>query len=377
LAKIDQAYANDRYDYCGQSEELEDYCNPQQEEEAAAEEEDAAAEEEEPEQEGEEEEPEGEQAGEEADAEEEAGRKLFERKLANAIDCNQCAAYECYVNEEDLDDKVERNENLDEEVSQWIGNLAECQETGKMWDNVMNLYVGAMCDSYGDGVELAVFANEDCTWYTNQYAFADVYSFNANADGNANDDGNSINYLMYAEDFIKSAFSEITPCAQLQFANVNEDGEQEEEDDENNEMNDYCQGVLEENAVSFANCGADNQDEQQNQNENAANYAWYTYDMEEADDAADVCQMLKQKQAGDYSHAYDQDSSGSWYTRDRSGNIVNGKSQQKEGLSAGAIVGIVIAVLAVLLIAVGVGRSCKAASRKRAVDTDYSGGEMS
>lgn len=240
----------------------------------------------------------------------------------------------------------------------------------------MNLYVGAMCDQYGDGVEVAVFANEDCTWYTNQYAFNDVYSFNAN--GDANGDGNnandSINYLMYAEEFIKSAFSELTPCAQLQFADPNGDGN--EEDDEQNEMNDYCKGVLEENAVSFANCAADNEEEEQNQNNNAANYDWFTYDMEEADDANDVCAMLKQKQSGDYSHAYNQEGSGSWYTRDKSGNIVSGKSQPSDGLSAGAIVGIVIAVLAVLLIAVGVGRSCSS-SRKRHVDADYSGGEMS
>lgn len=246
-----------------------------------------------------------------------------------------------------------------------------------MWDNIMNLYVGAMCDQYGDGVELAVFANEDCTWYTNQYAFNDVYSFNAN--GDANGDGNnandSINYLMYAEEFIKSAFSELTPCAQLQFADPN--GEGEEEGDEQNEMNDYCKGVLEENAVSFVNCAADNEAEEQNQNNNAANYDWFTYDMKEADDANDVCAMLKQKQSGDYSHAYNQEGSGSWYTRDKSGNIVSGKSQQSDGLSAGAIVGIVIAVLAVLLIAVGVGRSCNSSARKRHVDADYSGGEMS
>ncbi len=308
-------------------------------------------------------------------------RKLSERKfnrmLASAIDCNQCATYECFNNQENLDDQVQRNENLDEEVSQWIGQLAECQETGKMWDNVMNLYVGAMCDQYGDGVELAVFANEDCTWYTNQYAFNDVYSFNAN--GDANGDGNnandSINYYMYAEEFIKSAFSEITPCAQLQFSDPND--EEGEEDHEQNEMNDYCKGVLEENAVSFVNCAAD--EEQEQENNAAANYDWFTYDMEEADDANDVCAMLKQKQSSDgsYSHAYNQEGSGSWYTRDRSGNIVTGKSQQQEGLSAGAIVGIVIAVLAVLLIAVGIGRSLRSSSRKRHVDADYSGGEMS
>jgi hypothetical protein len=237
-----------------------------------------------------------------------------------------------------------------------------------MWGD-MNLYVGAMCDSYGDGVELAVFANEDCTWYTNQYAFADVYNFNAD------DNQNNINYLTYAEEFIKSAFSEITPCAQLQFADPN--GEEAEDDgDGENEISDYCRGVLEQNAVSFSNCAADEEEEEQANNA-AANYDWFTYDMEEADDANDVCVMLHNKQSADYSHAYDQESSGSWYTRDRSGNIVTGNSRQSTGLGAGAIVGIVIAVLAVLLIAVAAGRGLMSSSRKRNVDTDYAGGEMS
>lgn len=53
-------------------------------------------------------------------------------------------------------------EEMDEQVSEWIQDLAECKETGQQWGN-LDLYVGAMCSPYGDSVELAVFVNEDCT----------------------------------------------------------------------------------------------------------------------------------------------------------------------------------------------------------------------
>merc|ERR1712238_363973 len=121
--------------------------------------------------------------------------------------------------------------------SEWIQGLAECQETGQQW-NGLDLYTGVMCSPYGDGVELAVFANEDCTWYTNQVGFQDVYAPYAE-----NDEGGNINYIMYAEEFIKAAFSEVTPCPAKE-----DDDENEDEDEEEQEyaVNDYCAAIMEE-----------------------------------------------------------------------------------------------------------------------------------
>ena len=100
-------------------------------------------------------------------------RKLAKNK--EYIDCEQCSAYECFVDEDDMDDGQQRKDELDEEVSKWIEELAQCQETGQQW-NGLDLYTGVMCSPYGDGVELAVFANEDCTWYTNQAVSSTKYS---------------------------------------------------------------------------------------------------------------------------------------------------------------------------------------------------------
>ena len=73
---------------------------------------------------------------------------------------------------------------------------------------------------------------------------------------------NEYNYLMYAEEFIKNAFSEVTPCAQQEFADPDEedDGNQDEEE-ERYEASQYCQGVMEQETVSFSNCYAEEKEE--------------------------------------------------------------------------------------------------------------------
>jgi hypothetical protein len=224
----------------------------------------------------------------------------------------------------------------------------------------MNLYVGANCDDYGDGVELAVYANEDCSWYTKENAFQDVYVFDVD------DEGNNINYMMYAEEFIKSAFFELTPCYTLEFADPNQ-AEGEGEQEEHNEMNDYCKGVIE-NAVSFSDCEGDD-DHEESADENAAQYEWLTYDMKDADDAEKVCAELHKEET--YGHVYDSSTSGSWYKRDKSGAIIRG--EEAAVLSGGAVAGIVVGVLAL----VGALFAMVLCKKKSSVQTEYQGGQMS
>lgn len=395
LTNIAQYHANKRNDFCEQCERFDEYCNPEEEEEEAAEEEaeDEEAEgeedaEEEDEGEGEEDEGEDEGEGEDEDAEEEGderklkknkrklkknkkltkkARKDITRKLAdkNYIDCDKCSAYECFEDEDEMDDGQQRRDELDEEVSEWIAGLAECQETGTQWGD-LDLYVGAMCSPHGDGVELAVFANDECTWYTNQKSFQSEYNpYN-------DDNGNNVNYLMYAEDFIKSAFSDVTPCAQTEYDDPDEDDDNANDDEEEqNEASEYCQAIMEEEVVSFSNCAADEDAEEEEADDALANYGWFTYDMKDADDINEVCVALNAMESADYSHVYDEESSGTWYKRNKKGSIVY--ANEKEGLSGGAIGMIVLVALGVI----GAAGFVMMKSKKQAVETDYQGGEMS
>lgn len=272
-----------------------------------------------------------------------------------------------------MDDAVMRQDELDEGVSQFIEELAQCQETGVQMNGV-DLYMGAMCSPYGDGVELAVFANEDCTWYTSQKSVSSVYNPNANGDG---DNDYNINYLTYAENYIKKAFQGYIPCEQKEYADPDEEDNGDNNDEEDNyEASEYCRGATEE-ASHYGSCYSeqDNQEEEE-EDENAANYNWFTYDVKEAEDTEEVCVALQSMDRGELSHTYDdsEEASGSWYERNKKGKIITG-DEESSGLSAGAITAIVLISMAVLG---AVGFFMKKDSKKKSLaESDYQGGEMS
>jgi hypothetical protein len=170
--------------------------------------------------------------------------------LKQAIDCAQCATYECFADDADLDDAIQGRGELDESVSQWIAELAACKYTGEKWNDI-DLFMSAMCSPYGDGVELAVYLDDACTLYTASESVYNVLGWK----NNNGEDG--INYLAYAEEFIKSAFSEVTSCLLQEYVDPNEAAADEEDAEQEYRMNDYCTAVLEADVADFNNCEAD------------------------------------------------------------------------------------------------------------------------
>mmetsp|Transcript_4744 Transcript_4744/g.10251 ORF Transcript_4744/g.10251 Transcript_4744/m.10251 type:complete len:525 (-) Transcript_4744:145-1719(-) len=389
LANVATYHADKRQNFCEACEQFQDTCVVEEEEVAeddAAEEEEAAEEdgaegeaeegEDEPEEEGEGEEAEGQQAEGEED---EPDRKLktASRRTANYIDCDQCLANNCYADDEadgDVDDGAQQQQNMEElerQVSEWIANLGECQESGTQDANGNNLYIGVMCDSYGDGVELAVFLDEECSMYTSQHTFNSVY--------NPNYDDNEINYVTYAENYIKIAFEETMSCLEVEYDDPNEeqDGNAAEEEEERYEMNEYCEGLLNDEAMDFNNCEAENGNEQEEEAQDDQ-YSWYTFDIEDADDIGEVCQVVYQMQ-GEYYHAYDESSSGTWYSRNSNGQIItvsaqNNQGNKSPGLSGGAIAGIVVLIVGVIGVA---GFVLTKKNKAATTSAEYQGGQLS
>lgn len=298
--------------------------------------------------------------------------KTTNRKLADKeyIDCNQCAAYECYVDEEDLDDQVQRQDELDESISEWIADLAECTETGSVWNN-LDVYIGAMCSSYGDGVELGVFVNDECTMYTTQESFNNVYS---NYQQYNEDNEYGIDYLQYAEGYIKNAFGAVMPCLQKEYADPNEE---EDEDNGNNdeeeeyEVNDYCQQIMEGDVANFNNCAVD--EDANDEEDNDDQYNWYNYDLKEADDIDEVCVTLN-NMAGEYSYVFDEVATGTWYGRNKEGQIVNDEGSEGFNLSPG-VIAVIVGVCVVVV--GGAALLLKPKNKRDSNEAVYQGGTMS
>ena len=149
------------------------------------------------------------------------------------------------------------------------------------------------------------------------------------------------------------------------------------------EASEYCQELLNDDAANFNYCQADQDNNNDNNNDNnAAYYDWYTADIQgEADDIAEICASIKKMEntegSGRGSHVYDSSyeegsGSGSWYKRNKKGQIITG--DEDEGMGGGAIFMIVLLVLG----AVGaVGYLAMNAMKKKSAEADYQGGEMS
>jgi len=215
-------------------------------------------------------------------------------------------------------------------------------ETGQQWNGV-DLYASIMCSPYGDGVELAIFVDEDCTMYTNQATFESTYNPYYNND-------NGVNYIYYAENYIKNAFSKTLPCMETQYDNP-EDGDDDnadEDEEEEYQVNEYCGDIFGDDVADFNNCYGDEARGDDDNNNNDDYYNWYEFNMyaDDAEDIAEVCYVVNSMQ-GEYYHAYDEEGSGTWYVRDRSGGIQNADASEK-GLTGGAIALIVILSVAVV-----------------------------
>lgn len=276
-----------------------------------------------------------------------------------AIDCDQCLANECYA-----EDDQEDGEDLDEQAAEWIKKVSECEQA-EIQVNGMNVFYGAMCDEYGDGVELAVFLDEKCSLYTSEVAFNNVF---------IKEEGNdAYSYLTYAENYIKTAFSDVMSCDQPQYYADNGE-EQEADEEENYEMNEYCKDILNDDALSYSQCQAEEDAEQ------LVTEDGYAYDLAYGDDLniEEVCAVVKRMEnSGEYFNAYDSSTSGTWYKRDKKGKIIVESKGQSSGLSGGAIFGIIAAIAAVVGGAAFVMMKKKEKKGDIAESAEYQGGALS
>lgn len=338
-------HANVKSSYCGAcATYYYDYCVAEEEavdDAAAAENDDVAA-------------------GDDADAaayyagDDGVERKLGEkqRRAKSYIDCEQCEAYGCLNNGDD--DGQQQDEDDGGEVAELIEDISQCLNTGLSW-NDDDLYIGFMCSPYdGDGVELAIFLDNECTVYTSIKSFSDIPSWYIYNDEEV---------FTEAETYIKNAFTETTPCLYEQFGDPNYQNNDDAyaANDDGYQVNDYCSGIFQEGALAFNSCAAQNDDQNNgNQNDDDA-YNFYEYDMNYDDvrDLDEVCTVLQQME-GEYYYHYDEENSGTWNEHSGGGSndkestgkwgFLGGNGQRKDGFRTSATAIFLYVLLAVSMV---------------------------
>eukprot|EP00804_Cyclotella_cryptica_P009397 CCRYP_017316-RA/>CCRYP_017316-RA protein AED:0.10 eAED:0.10 QI:716/0/0.5/1/0/0.5/2/146/328 len=284
-------------------------------------------------------------------------RKLSTRRRVKAIDCQQCQAYGCFSEQGDADDSQNEQEMLDENVAEWITNLSKCQPLGTQW-NGLDLYYGAICSAYGDGVEVALFVDDDCTMYTRHDSFQNVY--------NTTYQDEDIDLVTYAESYIKTALSDSMSCLEPEYEEPQGDDAAQADDNLNgSEVNQYCKEIFEGSAMNFNECNATTNEEEEYTDDDAFN--WYNFDMkmEDIDNLEQVCSKVKQME-GEYYHAYGESpsSSSSSYNgiKSRQINLNEWTSLSSFTLSSTEIVCIVITSAVILLLSLF---GCRCCCRRR------------
>jgi len=236
-----------------------------------------------------------------------AATEQNQRRASSYITCDQCEGYGCG----NTDDQQNNDEDEDDTVVELINDISECLNTGLNL-NDSPMYVGFMCSpNGGNGVELAIFLDDQCTMYTNLKAFSDIPSYYIY---------NSADIFTKTETYIKKAFTETTSCLEDEFddpANQSDGNDDNAAANNGGEVNEYCSGIFEAGAIAFSSCASNNDDQNNygnNQNDDDK-YSFYAYDMnyDGDEDLNEVCSVLQQME-GAYTYHYDSTNSGSWYS---------------------------------------------------------------
>jgi hypothetical protein len=237
--------------------------------------------------------------------------------------------------------------------------MAGCSEIENGYWNGMELYGGFMCNDKGDGVEVAVFLDEDCTVYTTTQSYSNLVTGTY-----------AYQYMYAAADIVVYPFMNDINCLYTEYAKPAdaEDGEEEEaaeEEEEEPEAQEFCQQLIE-NSVDMATCGGWAEDENQNNNNqnnnnngDEADYSWYTYvvSQEDSENLQAVCKVVESFE-GEYSgaHAYtatDEEGGGSGHVYD-----YKSSNTKSNGMNAGKVFGIIIAIVVLVVAAVMIVQSC-------------------
>ncbi|KAL3930663.1 MAG: hypothetical protein SGBAC_011666 [Bacillariaceae sp.] len=234
-------------------------------------------------------------------AADEGGRKLTVNY--ETIDCDLCYANGCFYNEENGGAGGDGSNSVytdsygytSNDALEWLNSVSQCQEISQdngyaNFNGYYTLYAGLTCNAAGTGVEIGVFANNECTVQTTQTTFSNVLTSETKINS----------YFDLTKTLVEHSFTQTTSCAETSFVNPYEQNGnrrrlQGEDEDENQDAN------QDENQDANQDENQDaNQDENQDANgDDAADQDANGDDNAQADeqqaadeDLSEICQAL-------------------------------------------------------------------------------------
>ena len=275
------------------------------------------------------------------------GRILANNQIYEYINCELCETYECYeVEDNDGENDGEEEYELEDAV-EWLQQLTECVEIEDAQWHDLGLMSGMICNEAGNGIEIGVFVDDECTIFAPSLSYSNYISYE------------NQQYYALSEEYVEYMFTNDIDCLDQEityinpYTEINDDGNQDDngEEEEVAEASEFCKGLFEGDFEprNLEDCSADeNADDYQYQNQDANNeynYDWYTYELseEQLDDGYEVCTYI-QGLEGEYSTYYDSESGGTLYNYEKKSQ----GSNYKFDLPPGAIVGIAIATAVIV-----------------------------
>jgi hypothetical protein len=156
-----------------------------------------------------------------------------EDKTVEFIDCNTCAVYNCYE-ENNNGRKLEEDVDM-ESIFDYLDQVGQCQEYSYTYSNqeykndynpddyqddavgTEALYIGYMCNEDGTGIELGFFYDEDCSIYTEGVSIEEQLGENSLA----------MQYLTASQSLVEGVFLNQHSCSNLEYANPFDDQDDE------------------------------------------------------------------------------------------------------------------------------------------------------
>lgn len=276
-------------------------------------------------------------------------RVLKEGEVVKQLDCELCQEYNCLDN----DDNNNGDQYGFEAASEWLNEIAECRDLEINYNpyggyygggnqeggDENKLYAGFLCNGDGSGVEIGLFANEDCSLYLTNEPFSNYMTYYDS------------NYADMTKEIVEFTFSNaVFSCKQEEYVyttqnlngyngNYYNGGGYNWNQDQ--EVAEWCSGLFDNDypATDMSTCGQgygnqynsyandyynqyfNNNDDQASYNR--AQYSWYQYDISEdyAVDMGAVCSLAKK--SGGQLHTFYNTNNGNVYsyTNSASDNI--------------------------------------------------------